>query len=477
MTAKFPNCQLKKGTERDAFDKAELQVRQFLWSWAESKCETEEEFRLSNALFLMFLDSSEFAAAMQTSLAVKKMKEFYKDNISPILDHLVFYKRKRLLHFDVNSNSAHEGTNRGMKSHAAPTNPQHTLEKATKVLSHQAQLKTLLLQTNIASKANGTTLWSDQPGQGHLLDLAVGLISNECAERRLYDTVGPFVGAERKEISWLLLRRDQETQDTQLGTVPKFKRVRNIRRCGETGTLQCDCCYFDRVGIPCRHIVALLDHILGDEFKGITQDDVRVFWRTAYYFHGLQPRNEMRSLLLELRDTDTKGPILPREKIPPTIFMDKNHPVVKTYYLPLTERCINYTPIHCQQALERYGNKFCPGNLGLSQEAYDYSNSDDGNDVFQYPSPQKKQKTAKEQAYEVLKPEVDEMFTILGDSFANSQVLSYCKGKLTELVMELRAELSAHLPKPQGQIVSSAAPTSKRLKTHGTQHYSKHKHK
>jgi hypothetical protein len=172
-----------------------------------------------------------------------------------------------------------------------------------------------------------------------------------------------------------------------------------------------------------------------------------------------------------------KGPILPREKIPPTIFMDKNHPVVKTYYLPLTERCINYTPIHCQQALERYGNKFCPGNLGLSQEAYDYSNSDDGNDVFQYPSPQKKQKTAKEQAYEVLKPEVDEMFTILGDSFANSQVLSYCKGKLTELVMELRAELSAHLPKPQGQIVSSAAPTSKRLKTHGTQHYSKHKHK
>ena len=72
MTAKFPNCQLKKGTERDAFDKAELQVRQFLWSWAESNCETEEEFRLSNALFLMFLDSSEFAAAMQTSLAVKK---------------------------------------------------------------------------------------------------------------------------------------------------------------------------------------------------------------------------------------------------------------------------------------------------------------------------------------------------------------------------------------------------------------------
>jgi len=371
-----------------------------------------------------------------------------------------------------------------MKSHAAPTNPQHTLEKATKVLSHQAELKTLLLQTNIASKANGTSLWSDQPGQGQLLDLAVGLISNEWAERGFYDIVGPFVEADRNEIFWLLMRRDQETQDTQLGTIPKFKRVRNIRRCGETGTLLCDCCYFDRVGIPCRHIMALLDHILGDEFKGITQDDVRVFWRIAYYFHGLQPRNEMQSLLLKLRDTDTKGPILPSEKIPSTIFMDKNHPVVKTYYLPLTERCINYTRIHCQEALERHGNKFCRSNHGLSQEVYDYSqedydysNSDDGNDAFQYPSPQKKQKTVKEHAYELLKPGFDELITILDDSKADSQLLSNVKGELNEFIMRTRTKLSAHLPKPKGQTVSSAAPTSKRLKTHGTQHYSKHKRK
>jgi hypothetical protein len=310
-----------------------------------------------------------------------------------------------------------------MKSHAAPTNPQHTLEKATQVLSHQAQLKALALQSGIASKANSTMLWSDQPVQSQLVDLAVCLISHEYDERKFYDIVGPFVSADGIDIFWLVMRRDQETQDAQLGTVPKFKRVRKINRCGERGTLLCDCCYFDRVGIPCRHIMALLDHILGDDFKGITVDDVRVFWRIDYFFHGMQPQCEMRSLLMKLRSTDTQGPVLPIDKVPSTIIMDDNHDIVKTYHLPVTERCLNYSPNHCQRARALYGNTSCPCNHGLSQEVYDYSNNDDvGNDfeaddmcdVFDYPSPQKKAKTVKEQGYECLKPMFDELVALFG---------------------------------------------------------------
>ena len=80
---------------------------------------------------------------------------------------------------------------------------------------------------------------------------------------------------------------------------------------------------------------------------------------------------------------------------------------------------MNYTQIHCQEALERYGNTSCPCNHGLSQEAYDYCIHDDGgnddysihddggNDfepedmcnVFDYSSPQKKPMAEKEQGY------------------------------------------------------------------------------
>ena len=238
-----------------------------------------------------------------------------------------------------------------------------------------------------------------------------------------------------------------------------------------------------------KNPIALLHHVLGDEFKDITADDVRVFWRTSYIFHGMQNHNEMqmhnemRSLLMELRDNDTQGPVLPRDKVPATIFMDDNLPIVKTYKLPLTERCMNYSPNHCQHALELYGNTSCPSNHGLSQEAYDYSIHDDFDtgdicDVFDYPSPQKKQKTGKRvQAYEVLNPHAAQLYALLDDAAADEQTIAVFKEKFAEMIAQATEMLTVRLPEPKGRTVSSAAPTSKRLKTHGTQHYSKHKRK
>jgi hypothetical protein len=200
----------------------------------------------------------------------------------------------------------------------------------------------------------------------------------------------------------------------------------------------------------------------------------------------MQPQNEMRSLLMELRDNDTQGPVLPRDKVPATIVMDDNLPIVKTYHLPLIERCMNYSQIHCQEALERYGNTTCPCNHGLSQEVYDYSIDDDGTDfeggdmcdVFDYPSPQKNPKTGKKvQAYEAINPHVAELYALLDDAAADEQTIAFFKEKYAELTVQARTMLAAKLPKPRGRTVSSAAPTSKRLKTHGTQHYSKHKRK
>ena len=55
-------------------------------------------------------------------------------------------------------------------------------KKAAKVLSDQAQLKAMLLYTDIACKVNGTTIWSDQPGRGRLVELAVSLINSQRAD-------------------------------------------------------------------------------------------------------------------------------------------------------------------------------------------------------------------------------------------------------------------------------------------------------
>jgi hypothetical protein len=204
-----------------------------------------------------------------------------------------------------------------------------------------------------------------------------------------------------------------------------------------------------------------IDDILGVEFNGIGVDDVRVVRRKDYFFYGMQPQHKMRSLLMKLHDNDTQGPVLPSDKTPVAISMDDNHPIVKTYHLPLTERCINYTQIHCQEALERYGNTSCPCNHGLSQEVYDYSIDDDGGhsfagdmcDVFDYPSPKMKPNTVKRMgAYEAINPHVAEMYALLDDAAADEQTIAFFKEKQAELTAQARTMLSAKLPKPCGLV-------------------------
>jgi hypothetical protein len=50
--------------------------------------------------------------------SVSQLKEFYCKRIEPHEDLFVFYRLSHLFHFDTNSNSAHEGTNHGIKYHS-----------------------------------------------------------------------------------------------------------------------------------------------------------------------------------------------------------------------------------------------------------------------------------------------------------------------------------------------------------------------
>ena len=50
---------------------------------------------------------------------------------------------------------------------------------------------------------------------------------------------------------WYLLASAEPRPRNTTGTVPKFKRVRKIRRHSEPGILRRYCCYSDRIGIPC----------------------------------------------------------------------------------------------------------------------------------------------------------------------------------------------------------------------------------
>ena len=90
----------------------------------------------------------------------------------------------------------------------------------------------MLLYTDIACKVNGTTL-----GGISLVKIVWLSWQSVGSSTRVDDSEGPYVDSGRQDIFWLLLRQDQTTPDTDVGTVPKFKQVLKIRSHGKPGAL------------------------------------------------------------------------------------------------------------------------------------------------------------------------------------------------------------------------------------------------
>jgi hypothetical protein len=78
---------------------------------------------------------------------------------------------------------------------------------------------------------------------------------------------------------WFALRHScEEVAIPTTDKYPVFRRVRTICRDQVTaGVLKCSCFHFERIGICCRHILAVLRLVYGDTFQGITETSIRVF--------------------------------------------------------------------------------------------------------------------------------------------------------------------------------------------------------
>ena len=111
----WPNKSSLPSRQNDAqYDKITRIAFVWMYSWANSGCETELEFLVSKFLFHRFL-RSESVKVVFGSENVDKIFEFLRKSVEPWEDSFCFYLRKQTRHFDVCSNTAHEGTNNGMK--------------------------------------------------------------------------------------------------------------------------------------------------------------------------------------------------------------------------------------------------------------------------------------------------------------------------------------------------------------------------
>jgi hypothetical protein len=211
MSNYFPKPLARKNVDIDLYNKWEKMrviVRRWLFSWSDDRCETHEEFLLSKALFLNYIQSDEVKEALGPH-GFDQLQEFYGKRIEPHEDYFVFYRRRHLLHLDTNSNSAHEGTNNGMKYHSVAVRPTHGLVESTRILTHQSKLKCGDVKIRYAASDTSRSLWSNLPTADHITRLGNSLLSTQWKASQNYIMHGP------SNNSWLAML-DPKKYTTQL---------------------------------------------------------------------------------------------------------------------------------------------------------------------------------------------------------------------------------------------------------------------
>jgi hypothetical protein len=480
---------------RKPFDVKTHEIRNWMYSWMKPKCETEEEYIISKALFIAYLQSDEALRVLNESNC-RTILDFFRENVEPHEAHFCFYRRIHIRHYDTYTNSAHEGSNHGLKSGAAPVLPQYSLDRSAMVLSKNADIRTAVLDLAGSQDSTKHKLWSSLPSSAYLNKLGESLLTNEWALRHEYKS-------ERvSEYCWHVVSKftSNENYVCAPGSIPNFQRVRQVQLL--LGRLLCSCKHHERIGMPCRHILHVL--VRADpSYPGVSHHDVSIVWHNTYYQYAYRGVDEYKNLsrLLDLaRQNEVLGPAFPLSKLAVMPIVTEVHEDLKLK--TGKDRCLNYTSDSIQSALRLSGlHTGHPGapTAGIpatcTQESLVYNENDDASGCFtdgnniDFPA----------WDYEDDSPRTESVFRSLSDETATvgpfikeisalyegnstKAEVDECKRFLAAQMKECMAFLSCKIVKkkselikpdagrPKGKRVSSSVVSNKKHRTHGTAH-------
>jgi hypothetical protein len=293
--AHCPNFKTVAQSMQVEFEAIKKTIHTWMYTWAwPGNCETEEEFLVSKALFMKYLNSQHVLDVLGEA-NVTKIKDFHRNHVAPLEDFLCYYKRRDVLSLFTSSNTAQEGTFKGIKYSAAPVLPQFQINTTASTLTMNGNIKVKNTMIENARQESSKKLWSKLPTANSVTTLAESIIKSQWTQRNEY------ICHRSGRLEWLLTRvnevddvledeADAADQDgakgKRKGIIPRFLRVRKVTLDPEGNFLRCTCNHFENSGIPCRHIMKVLCDV-DPNYKGVTHRDVAVFWWKRYYFFGM----------------------------------------------------------------------------------------------------------------------------------------------------------------------------------------------
>ena len=448
-------------------------ISDWIYSWMKQTCETELQYLASKYLLLSYLENEEIISDCGTQF-IDKVKRMIRENIEPNERFYVFYRRKYTRHFGEYSNSAHEGTNHGLKYAADGVKPSHLLDISSERLSFQGERNYEKFLNSVNSHLEQNKSWNHLPCSKHLIPKGAALLVQE------YDTSHNY---EHQRINYyqFLIRYKRRQPFQSNDPVARWANIRKIEL--YPNTLKCSCGMYEKDGLVCRHVFYLLN-ILKHE---LVYHDIDIRWWLSYavFAYSLDHKsNNIDAILTALRRKEVKGPnikhslfeCIPIDKnTPEEWFVDTNNKVFSLNHDIIITREEVMSKMSIPFGLEQM-SQLSFDELGESNQFYENitGNHKVPENITEYHA--MKESTTRKQPYLYLK-----------DTF--SSICATLEGLPSEYTSKLENDLNILHKKyrqiafdlnggqSHGTIISSSLADSRKKKTHGVNKYNKKRKK
>jgi len=197
--------------QKEAYKSLLKCVKNWIYSWMRpGYCETHDEYTTSKVLLYEYLSSNACLSICGGNKQIlNQIIDFLTRFVLPHEDLFVFFKCKKIRHFDEYNNCSHEGTNYGLKSHAAGVLPGHSIDNAAKCLTYQSTLKYAEIAKLASREFVSRELWSEMPSTEHLCMRAQALIASEWTMHLKFAVRRSF-GADGNYHCWEVTRKEDK---------------------------------------------------------------------------------------------------------------------------------------------------------------------------------------------------------------------------------------------------------------------------
>ena len=114
-------------------------IYRWMFSWSQPMyCTTKQEYEISKAIFLIYIQSEAAIGAIGSAHS-ESILQFVRHHVFPHETSFAYYTHHDVFHMEVHTNTAHGGTNNGIKHCSVPIRPQNTIDRAARKLNLGAE--------------------------------------------------------------------------------------------------------------------------------------------------------------------------------------------------------------------------------------------------------------------------------------------------------------------------------------------------